>query len=63
MKALAAIVGVISLFVSLPISFYLQWHVYQMIHATDVMWLLFWVQFPVLIVMQAISKIVEIESR
>lgn len=51
--------GLVGIFVSVPIGLYLQYKILSMVHATDVMWLLFWVNVPVLILFQIISKVAE----
>jgi hypothetical protein len=42
-----------------PIGIYLQYKILDMVHATDVMWLLFWINVPVMILFQIISKVAE----
>ena len=59
MKAAKIITGLLALVVSLPITFYLQYKILSMIQATDVMWLLFWVNVPMFILIQVVSKIAE----
>lgn len=59
MKAAKVIVGLLGIFVSVPIGLYLQYKILTLVHATDVMWLLFWVNLPVLILFQIISKVAE----
>lgn len=59
MKALKVIVGLLAIFVSMPIGLYLQYKILTLVQATDVMWLLFWINIPVLILFQIISKVAE----
>lgn len=59
MKALVIIIGLLSIFVILPIQFYLQYQVLERVHATELMWFLFWVNLPVIVLMQIVSKLAE----
>lgn len=59
MKAAKVIVGLLAVFVSMPIGLYLQYKILTLVQATDVMWLLFWINIPVLILFQIISKVAE----
>lgn len=59
MKPLKVIIGLLGIFVCMPIGFYLQYKLLVMVHATDVMWLLFWINLPTLILFQIISKVAE----
>jgi hypothetical protein len=59
LKAAKIIVALLGIFVSVPIGIYLQYKILDMVHATDVMWLLFWINVPVMILFQIISKVAE----
>jgi hypothetical protein len=59
LKAAKVIVGLLAVFVSMPIGLYLQYKILTLVQATDVMWLLFWINIPVLILFQIISKVAE----
>jgi hypothetical protein len=52
---LAAIIGLLYL----PLSFYSSWLLYQHVQATDVMWLLFWINVPITTILAFIGKIIE----
>lgn len=47
MKAAKAIYGLLILFVTMPIWYYLLYKILEIVHATEVMWLLYWVYLPV----------------
>ena len=51
------IAGLLSLFVVLPIWFYLMFSVLKMVGATDIMWLLYWVYVPVLSLSNVLIKL------
>ena len=59
MKATKAIVAVLSVFIVMPIWYYLLYKVLQSVNATDVMWLLYWVYVPVAIIVSILQKLVE----
>jgi hypothetical protein len=58
-KALKIISGLLAVFLSLPITFYLWYSVLKRVDASELMWFLFWVNLPVMIVVQIISKLTE----
>lgn len=62
MKAAKGIGAVLSVFVVLPIWYYLLYQVLKRVGASDVMWLLYWIYLPVAAVCRAIEKIIESES-
>ena len=57
MKALQIITGLLAVFIVAPVAMYLQYRVLQGVNATNVMWLLYWTNVPLLILMQVIEKI------
>ena len=59
MKALKIIMGLLAVFVSVPIGFYLQYQILKRVDASELMWFLFWVNMPFLILLQIFSKIAE----
>lgn len=59
MKAIKLIVGLLTTFVTLPVSLYLQYKILERVQASDVMWLLFWVNLPLIILMSVVSKIAD----
>lgn len=59
MKALVVIIGLLAIFAILPIQFYLQYQLLARVHATELMWFLFWVHVPLVLLMHVISKIAE----
>ena len=56
------IAGLLSLFVVLPIWFYLMFSILKMVEATDVMWLLYWVYVPITALSNVLVKIAMGES-
>jgi hypothetical protein len=62
MKALKIIMGLVVILVSMPIAVYLQYKILTLVNATELMWFLFWVNVPLVILMQAISKIAEAQK-
>lgn len=59
MKALKVIGGLLSVFISLPISFYLQYQILQRVNASELMWFLFLANLPVVVFVQSVMKIAE----
>lgn len=59
MKILGLIWGLVTLFVTLPIQFYLLYSLLKRTDASELMWFLFWIQVPLVILMSIIGKIVE----
>jgi hypothetical protein len=59
----AVVSGILGLFVFMPIAFYLQFRVLQAVEATTVMWLLFWVNMPLGLLINVISKIFESDGK
>jgi hypothetical protein len=59
MRAARIIIAILGLFVTIPITLYLQYKIMSLVNATDLMWFLFWVNVPVFILIQVIGKIVE----
>ena len=51
------IIGVISVFVSLPISVYLQYKILEKIDASELMWFLFYVNIPFILLIQIMAKL------
>lgn len=56
MKAAAGLLGI---FVTMPIWFYLLYKVLQGVSATDLMWFLYWVYVPFTIIVQIALKLAE----
>lgn len=62
MKAMKVAIGLIVLFVTLPIWFYLMYKVLQAVNATDLMWFLFWVYVPFSLFAALMGKLVELAA-
>lgn len=51
--------GLISLLVTLPIWYYLQYKILEIVNASELMWFLFWIYLPVGVIMAILNKFVE----
>ncbi len=59
MKAMSLIASLLTLCITLPIWYYLQYKILGLVGATELMWFLFWIYIPVAIVSQLLLKIGE----
>ena len=59
MKKLKATRALLAVFVGLPIWFYLIYQILERVHASELMWFLFWVYLPVNIILVFIGKLIE----
>jgi hypothetical protein len=59
MKALKVVWMLVSMFVALPITFYLQYQILIRVDASELMWFLYWVQLPVIVFVSLCSKLLE----
>ena len=59
MKAAKILAGTLGVCITMPIWFYLLYRILLAIHATEVMWLLYWVYVPVAAFVNILYKIVE----
>lgn len=50
---------VLGLTTYIPIVIYLTYKVLKLVEATELMWFLFWIYVPVMIIIQIISKVAE----
>lgn len=57
MKAAKVIAGILSLAVVLPIWYYLLYKVLESVHASELMWFLYWVYLPTAILSSALLKL------
>lgn len=53
------VAGLLGIFLTLPINIYLWYKVLSMIGATELMWFLFWVYVPVILLVSVIAKFAE----
>ena len=53
------IAGLLALFVTLPIWFYLLYRILDLVMASELMWFLYWVYVPVGIFVQLLVKFAE----
>ncbi|MFD1558330.1 hypothetical protein ACFSHT_22315 [Paraburkholderia silviterrae] len=63
MKAFKAFAAIVGLCVSMPIWYVLVYKMLAMMHATDVMWLLYWIYMPAGILVSIIFKICELAEK
>lgn len=59
MKALKLINGLIALFVTLPIWYYLLYKVLEAVNASELMWFLYWIYVPIGIIIAILTKVAE----
>lgn len=59
MKKLEIIGVILSLFLILPIWYYLLYKILEAIVATELMWFLYWIYVPAAIILTIIVKILE----
>ena len=59
MKAMKVIVGLVAIFVVMPIWYYLLYKLLQAANASDLMWFLYLVYLPAAIFVQTLTKIAE----
>lgn len=57
MKALQVLIGLIALFIQLPVTIYGSWLMYKHVQATDLMWFIWWISVPLTILISIISTI------
>jgi len=58
-KTMKVIAGLLALFVTLPIWFYLLYRILDLVMASELMWFLYWVYVPVGIFVQLLVKFAE----
>lgn len=58
MKAIAGLVG---LFVTMPIWFFLLYRVLEAVHANELMWFLYWVYVPATVFMRILVRLAQDE--
>lgn len=57
MKGLSVFVGLLAVFITLPLSIFNSYLLYKHIHATDLMWFLFYFNLPIVIIINVITTI------
>jgi hypothetical protein len=62
MKAAKVIFMLVGSFIVMPIWFYLFYQVLVRVHATELMFFLFWVYVPLTIFVSILSKIIEFDK-
>lgn len=53
------IAGLISMFITLPIWYFLFYKILEAVNASELMWFLFWVYVPISVLVSIIAKISE----
>jgi len=56
---LKAIVLILSVFITLPIWLYLLYKILVLVNATELMWFLYWIYFPVAFLAHIVTKLLE----
>ena len=59
-RVILTIISIIFGLVAISFSLYLEFLVLTHIHATDLMWFVFWINIPMLLIFQLVSKLVEL---
>ena len=52
------VAGLLAIFVSLPIWFFLLYRILQSVNATELMWFLYWIYVPASLVIATMAKLV-----
>jgi hypothetical protein len=59
MTAAKVIAGLIALFITLPIWFYLVYMILVRVNASELMWFLYWIYVPTTLFINAMAKMAE----
>ncbi len=59
MNKVKILAGILALFITLPIWFYLLHEILETVKATELMWFLYWVYLPVSFVSLAVANLFE----
>ena len=57
MKKTNAVSGVLAIFVTMPIWFYLLHEILEAVNATEFMWFLYWVYVPAVLLASVLAKL------
>lgn len=60
MKGLKIAVGLVTMFVTIPIWYWLVYQILERVQATQLMWFLYWVYAPVGMFVGAVAKFIEV---
>lgn len=63
MKAVNVFIAVLGILVALPVQFYLGWLLYNHVHATELMWFLWWMLVPLNVLVQVASAVAKATSK
>jgi hypothetical protein len=58
-KSVKIAMGLLAIFVTMPITFYLQWKILHLVGATELMWFLFWVNLPAAVLISVVARFLE----
>lgn len=56
---MSKLVGILSVFIALPIWFFLLYRILDAVNATELMWFLYWIYVPASIVLGVVAKLAE----
>ena len=59
MKAISIFLSLISVLITVPMTIYMSFLVYQHIQATELMWILFWINWPLIFTVTLFSTIAQ----
>ena len=59
MKALKVIMSLLAVIISMPISLYLTYYMLTAVNASELVWFLYWVNIPVMVLFQVVIKLAE----
>lgn len=51
-----AAIGILAIFVSLPIWFYLLYKILEAVNASELMWFLFWIYVPATMLISTVAR-------
>ena len=59
MKMLKLFAGIVAIFLTMPIWFYLLYKILEAVNASELMWFLYWLYLPASIILNLIIKVTE----
>ncbi len=59
MKSAKTISGILTVFLTMPIWYYLLYKILGSVNATELMWFLYWIYLPVNFFIQTVAKLSE----
>lgn len=58
-KLITAISTLVAIFITAPIWYYLMYRILQGVHASNVMWLLYWIYWPLTFFLSLVGQVVK----